>query len=101
MRIVASGLWRDDSDARYLTSAHDIDLNDREVSSEIHRSTRRWDQPSPTTSPRTCQAVAEVMDTNQATRDAGDVARASSTQCECHRSVDIQLEPRPEIAPTP
>ena len=75
MRIVASGLWRDYSDTRYLISAHDIDLNDREVSSEINQVNPTLESAIAHDIASNGQAVAEVMDTNQATRDAGDVAR--------------------------
>ena len=76
MRIVASKLWQDGTaKQRYLLSAHDIDLNDRETLTEIA-------QINPTLEPAIAhdvasngQAVAEVMDTNLANGDAGDISR--------------------------
>ena len=76
MRVVASRLWQHGgADTRYLVAAHDIDFNDRETLTEINQINATLESAIAHDIASNGQAVAEVMDTNLANGDAGDVAR--------------------------
>ena len=75
MRIVTSKLWAQGADKRYLVSAHDIDLNDRETITELNQINATLESAIAHDISSNGQAVAEVMDINLGGGDAGDVAR--------------------------
>lgn len=75
MRIVTARIWNETRDNRYLISAHDIDLNDRETLTEINQINPTLESAIAHDIASGEHAVAEVMDANLGNRDAGDVAR--------------------------
>lgn len=75
MRIVASRMWKSDSaKTSYLVSAHDIDLNDQETRGEISRINSSLDNAIAHDLADEGNSVAEIMDTNLASKDATDAA---------------------------
>ena len=75
MRIVTARIWNNHDDTRYLVSAHDIDLNDRETLTEINQINNTLENAISYDIASHGQAVAEVIDTNLGTTSAVDVMR--------------------------
>ena len=76
MRIVAARLWESrKAEKRYLISAHDLDLNDRETLSEINQINSSLENAISHDIASGGQAVAEILDTNLGGGDAQDVLK--------------------------
>ena len=76
MRIAASRLWASgEAEKRYLISAQDLDLNDRETRSEIGQINSTLDSAIAHDIASDGTAVAEIMDQSLGGRDARDACR--------------------------
>jgi hypothetical protein len=76
MRIVVARLWTaGEADKRYLISAHDIDLNDRETRAEISQINSTLDNAIAHDIASDGNAVAELMDQSLGGRDTRDACR--------------------------
>ena len=76
MRIAASRLWASgEAEKRYLISAQDLDLNDRETRSEIGQINSTLDAAIAHDIASEGTAVAEIMDQSLGGRDARDACR--------------------------
>lgn len=76
MRIVTARLWSaGDADHRYLVSAHDIDMNDRDTLSEINQVNPNLENAVAHDIASAGNAVAEIMDRNLGGTDARDTCR--------------------------
>lgn len=75
MRILASRMWKSNSAKEsYLLSAHDLDLNDQETRNEISQINNSLDNAIAHDLADEGSSVAEIMDTNLASKDATDAA---------------------------
>ncbi|MGH8501569.1 MAG: DUF499 domain-containing protein [Gammaproteobacteria bacterium] len=76
MRIVVSRLWETgEAQDKYLVTAHDIDLNDRETLTEINQINNTLETAISHDIASSGQSVAEIMDANLGGGDARDVMR--------------------------
>lgn len=76
MRIVVSRLWASgEAEKRYLISAQDLDMNDRETRAEVSQINSTLDNAIAHDIASEGTAVAEVMDESLGGRDSRDVCR--------------------------